>query len=159
MLAETEKRQVLLSDLISIKSISLGKSGSESETVSTLEISYGEDIYINCDLAFEAPIQDVAIQFLIWSIDIRAVINVLTSELAPYSIEPQPEGRVRVSAKIEKIDLNGGRYTVSAIVSSADLKTVYCRQDNAAVIIMRSETPSGALTLDKATWTTIKIKL
>jgi hypothetical protein len=61
-----------------------------------------------------------------------------------------------VSVTLPRIELGGGKYSLSIIIVSPDHSRVMCRLDNAAFLQVTANSPSGAYWIPVAKWSTLE---
>lgn len=118
----------------------------------TLRVSFGDGISIGATLHVDPGIREARVQFLLWNAEMLPILDVMSEELAGYAFEVPPSGLVDVTARIPRMELNGGKYTLSVIAASPDYSRIYCRHDNAAYLQIDASTASGAQVLTVAEW-------
>lgn len=118
----------------------------------TLDVAYGSSLKLSMRLsATNGPLEG-RVQFLLWNAEMLPVLDVMSDDLSGYAVEFPETGSIEVTAVIPRIELNGGKYTVSVIAASRDYSRNYCRHDNAMYLQVNAETASGAHMLSVAGW-------
>jgi hypothetical protein len=79
-------------------------------------------------------------------------MDVMADDLQGYEFETDDNGKSHICVCLKKIILNAGKYNLSIIVLSKDLK-VLCRHDNALTVTVQTHCASGASVIFPAEWT------
>lgn len=139
--------------------------GIELQAGNSLTCSRGEDLTVShgCSLTIRARLRaretlsSVRLQYLLWSAEMIPVMNLMGPSLEGYLFDFPPSRSVEVVAHVPSLELNAGKYMLSVIASSADQLSVYCRNDNAAHVLVSTPTASGAHMILTPEWTTIPL--
>jgi lipopolysaccharide transport system ATP-binding protein len=120
-------------------------------------IEYRGSVEIEVECEFGIDCEAATVQLVIWNQELIGVIDVLSSgknsELLLFPIQPSNSSRnVRVSARLDNIQLNSGRYSVSVHVLSADTNTIHCKLDRAFEFMVRSNSYSACTFTMQADW-------
>jgi lipopolysaccharide transport system ATP-binding protein len=115
-------------------------------------IQYGEDLQIDLDIEMQLPYRSGRIQLLFWNIELLPIMDVMADDLQGYEFETDDNGKSHICVCLKKIILNAGKYNLSIIVLSKDLK-VLCRHDNALTVTVQTHCASGASVIFPAEWT------
>jgi lipopolysaccharide transport system ATP-binding protein len=150
-LFKESKRAVSGSGEVSLTGLSAESDGRVAGMGETLEIAYGSRLRLSMRLNASRPIEG-RIQFLVWNAEMLPVLDVMSEDLGGYPVEFPETGSIEVTADVPRIDLNGGKYTVSVIAASRDYSRNFCRHDNAMYLQVSAETTSGAHVLAVAGW-------
>jgi lipopolysaccharide transport system ATP-binding protein len=116
-----------------------------------LAIQYGQQIEFAITIKFTPPILEGIIQLLFWNMELLPILEVMTKQLNGYHFTSDEEGYATVKATLDKLLLNAGKYYMSIIVLSRDLK-VLCRHDNALSVTVEANCASGASVIIPADW-------
>lgn len=131
-----------------------GKTFSQKASMNgEMVVDYGDNMEVEIELQLEAPYRSGKIQLLFWNMELLPVMDVMSRQLDGYEFVTNSEGTARLSVAIESIPLNAGKYNLSVIVLSNDLK-VLCRHDNSLSITVKANFESGASIIHPADWTT-----
>ncbi len=120
----------------------------------TLKAAHGDTLTLTATLEAPPSLGRLRVQFLIWNAEMLPVLDVLCETLDGFPIEVPDTGSTVVSARIPRLELNGGKYTISVIAASFDYSRIYCRHDNSAYLQITAESASGAHILSVAEWST-----
>lgn len=120
-------------------------------------IEYGGSLEVELVCQFEEACDDATVQLVVWNQELVGVIDVLAfgdnGQLILYPISAKDSTRcVRVSACINGIQLNSGRYSISVHVLGLDGNTVHCKVDRALEFMVRSNSYSGCVSTSQAHW-------
>ncbi len=133
--------------------------GDETATMlETLKLPFGSDITVDVSLKIHPAIRRCRIQLLFWNAELLPVLDVMGSDLSGYLFDVPADGRVQVRSIIRHVLLNAGKYSVSIIVLSEDLK-VLCRHDSAFAVNIVAACPSGASMIVPAEWSASRCEL
>lgn len=136
-----------------LESIQLKAPKSTATYGGSLEVNYGDSLEVELVLKINSEIRSAAVQLLFWNMEMLPVLDVIGKDLNGFVFANSPSGRNEIRLNVDKLLLNAGAHFISVIVSSADLSKHLLRQDNAALIQMTTQTPSGAQSLDTGRWT------
>jgi hypothetical protein len=89
--------------------------------------------------------------------ELQPVMDVMSRHLQGYEFHTKEDGSCKLSVTIKQLMLNAGKYNVSAIILSKDLK-VLCRHDNAISVIVQANCASGANIILPAEWQTLSLE-
>jgi lipopolysaccharide transport system ATP-binding protein len=120
-------------------------------------VQYGDDIDIHITLKLEQPYRRGRIQLLFWNMELQPVVDIMSHNLQGYEFQVNEDGTCKLSATIKQLVLNAGKYNVSAIILSRDLK-VLCRHDNAISVTVQANCASGANIILPAEWQTLSLE-
>lgn len=137
---------------VSVTGLRIGSGGSEVGMGETLTVPFGAALTLRTRLEGSPELGDARVQFLLWNAEMLPVMDIMSEELAGYPFEFPASGAVEVTAVIPKLELNGGKYTLSVIAASRDYSRIFCRHDNAAYLQVDAATASGANLLSVAGW-------
>ncbi len=126
--------------------------GDETGLGGSLRIPFGSAIQLSATLSAVPGIREGRVQFLLWNAEMLPVMDIMADQLSGFEVEFPASGSLQVTAVIPRVELNGGKYTVSVIASSRDYSRTYCRHDNAAYLQVDAESASGAHLLAIASW-------
>jgi len=115
------------------------------------EIRFGERLTISAKLKLSGGYTSGKVQLLFWNSELLPVMDVMTDNLTGFQFRTDERGIAEVSATIPKLILNAGKYNVSVIVLSEDLK-VLCRHDSALIVNVTAACASGASVIMPAEW-------
>ena len=115
------------------------------------EIRFGERLTISAKLKLSGGYQGGKVQLLFWNSELLPVMDVMTDDLTGFHFSVDGQGLAEVSVTIAKVILNAGKYNVSVIVLSEDLK-VLCRHDSALIVNVTAACASGASVIVPAEW-------
>lgn len=117
----------------------------------TVEIPFGSELTVDLTLQLTGGYQSGRVQLLFWNAELLPVLDVMGHDLAGHPFQAGPGGSVSVRAVLSNLLLNAGKYTVSVIVLSSDLK-VLCRHDKALSVNVVAACASGASMILPAEW-------
>jgi lipopolysaccharide transport system ATP-binding protein len=117
----------------------------------SLQLQFGEDLHIAVLLQFTGNLQRGQVQFLFWNTELLPVMDVMTDKLMAFPFKVESNGQAMITAKLPKVNLNAGKYNLSVIVLSEDLK-VLCRHDGALAVNVMAHCASGANVILAADW-------
>jgi lipopolysaccharide transport system ATP-binding protein len=120
-------------------------------------VQYGDDIDIDITLKLERPFRSGKMQLLFWNMELQPVMDVMSRHLQGYEFHTNEDGSCKLSVTIKQLMLNAGKYNVSAIILSKDLK-VLCRHDNAISVTVQANCASGANIILPAEWQTLSLE-
>ena len=117
----------------------------------TLSIQFGEDVEVTVKLQINAEFPGGKIQLLFWNTELLPVMDVMTDKLLSFPFDVDKNGQAIIRARLPKVNLNAGKYNLSVIVLSKDLK-VLCRHDGAVAVNVTAHCASGANVILAAEW-------
>ncbi|MCX7385953.1 MAG: ABC transporter ATP-binding protein [Planctomycetales bacterium] len=117
----------------------------------TLSIQFGEDVEVTVKLQINAEFRGGKIQLLFWNTELLPVMDVMTDKLLSFPFDVDKNGQAIIRARLPKVNLNAGKYNLSVIVLSKDLK-VLCRHDGAVAVNVTAHCASGANVILAAEW-------
>ena len=145
----SEKISISGSGEAKIKSFML-ESGDETKTRGDdIIVNYGDKLCLNFCLEIMKDIKNVKLDILIWSIDMVPVLQLCCEKMPGYRFDNKYTGDISITANIQKIMLNDGKYTITGIISD---EKVLCRYDNLGSIVVKSGFSSGAYAHSMADW-------
>ena len=118
----------------------------------TLRAEHGDSLTLSATLEASPGLGPARVQFLIWNAEMLPVLDILGDSLDGYAVTLPDSGTIEVSARVPKLELNGGKYSISVIAASLDYSRIYCRHDNAAYLQVTAASASGAHILAVAEW-------
>jgi lipopolysaccharide transport system ATP-binding protein len=125
-------------------------------TAAVPEIEYGDGIELEVECAFAPECDEATIHLVIWNQEMYPVIDVQSpasdGRMQRLPIRPGPNRRTRVRSRLENIQLNSGRYSVSVILLSPDGSIVHSRYDRAAEFVVNSNGGSACSITSIAGW-------
>lgn len=142
---------------VRLRHLELQAEGSLAEMAGTLRVNYGASVTLKAQLEASDQIADGRVQFVLWNAEMLPVMDVMTGSLTGFDLGFPASGVVEVTAVIPRLELNGGKYSLSVVAASQDYLRTYCRHDNAAYLQVTAPTASGAHVLAVADWTTASI--
>lgn len=122
----------------------------------TFNVSHGESFTIEAGLKLDIGIREARVEFLLWNAEMLPVSEIMTENLCGFLLQVPESGIVRVSVTLPRIELGGGKYSLSIIIVSPDHSRVMCRLDNAAFLQVTANSPSGAYWIPVAKWSTLE---
>lgn len=134
-----------------LQSLKATSNNAKAELHQDITVYFGESLDIETTIRLAGNYTGGKIQLLFWSIELLPVMDVMTEKLEGFNFQTDGDGLARVSASLGAILLNAGKYNVSVIVLSEDLK-VLCRHDNAIQVTVVAKCASGACTILPANW-------
>ena len=137
---------------VKLLDLQLHTEGSSATTGGTLNVPYGAKLTLKARLQASAEIREGRVQFVVWNAEMLPVMDVMTEALTGFDLDFPSSGMVEVTAVIPRLELNGGKYSLSLVAASQDYLRTFCRHDNAAYLQIDAETASGAHILSVATW-------
>ena len=117
----------------------------------TLSIQFGEDVEVTVKLQINAEFRGGKIQLLFWNTELLPVMDVMTDKLLSFPFDVDKNGQAIIRARLPKVNLNAGKYNLSVIVLSKDLK-ILCRHDGAVAVNVTAHCASGANVILAAEW-------
>ena len=117
----------------------------------TLSIQFGEDVEVTVKLQINAEFPGGKIQLLFWNTELLPVMDVMTDKLLSFPFDVDKNGQAIIRARLPKVNLNAGKYNLSVIVLSKDLK-ILCRHDGAVAVNVTAHCASGANVILAAEW-------
>ena len=136
----------------SVTSLAVQTARDSATLAGTLQASHGDSLTLTATLDVVPSIGQTRVQFLLWNAEMLPVIDVLCETLDGYALDVPDSGIVSVEARIPKLEINGGKYSISVIAASLDYSRIYCRHDNAAYLEVTAASASGAHVLSVAEW-------
>ena len=133
---------------------SAGQLSSQSK-IGDFVIRHGSEMCLDLQLIRLSDISEARLEIVIWNSESLPVMEVMTESLTGYWFTFSPDGTARIRCRLERVSLCPGRYLVSVIVTNRDHSEVYCRHDNVAAFCISADSPSGAVVLPVADWTTV----
>jgi hypothetical protein len=92
------------------------------------------------------------VQLLFWNAELLPVLDVMGPDLMGFCFAvPSGQEVAVVRVRIPRLLLNAGKYSVTAIVLSEDLR-VFCRHDQALELTVVAACASGASMILPAVW-------
>jgi lipopolysaccharide transport system ATP-binding protein len=137
---------------VQLKELRFEGAGASVGIGGVLRVRFGTELTMHARLKASPEIRKVRVQFLLWSAEMLPVMDVMTEALTGYDVDVPESGEIDVSAVVERMEINGGQYTLSVIASSLDYQRTYCRHDNAAYLQIDAATASGANVISVARW-------
>jgi len=113
---------------------------------------HGGDVGLRTHLEFSPGIESARLQFLLWNAEMLPIIDIMGEDLLGFHFNVPLGGKVVVEARIGRLELNSGKYSLSIIVNCENQRRTYCQYDNAAFIQIDAATDSGANVLPSACW-------
>lgn len=126
-------------------------SSSQCSLHEDITIQYGDQLKVDVKIKLDPAFDVGKIQLLFWNMELMPVMDVMSETLEGYEFGVNENGISCISAIIKQITLNSGKYNVSVIVLSKDLK-VLCRHDNAVCVTIQAKCASGANIIMPAIW-------
>jgi lipopolysaccharide transport system ATP-binding protein len=128
--------------------------------IETAVIEYLGSIELEMECEFGTQCDSATIQLVIWNQELIGVIDVLSygdnGGLCLFPIQPfGPSRTTKVHAKLDNLQLNSGRYTVSIHVLGPDGNTMHCKMDRAVEFTVRSNSYSACNLTMQAAWKVI----
>ncbi|MFM7168037.1 MAG: polysaccharide ABC transporter ATP-binding protein [Planctomycetaceae bacterium] len=117
----------------------------------TIEIPYGSDLTVDLTLQLTGGHRSGKVQLLFWNAELLPVLDVMGRDLTGFSFSTGSSGCASICARLPRLLLNAGKYSVSVIVLSEDLK-VLCRHDKALSVNVVAACASGASMILPAEW-------
>ena len=117
----------------------------------TLPLQFGEDVEVTVRLQMDTRFPCGQIQFLFWNTELLPVMDVMTDELLSFPFNVDNNSQAIIRARLPKVNLNAGKYNLSVIVLSSELK-VLCRHDGAVAVNVTAHCASGANVILAADW-------
>ncbi len=149
----TESHQTVTgSGEVSVTGLQLTRGEVPARLGESVTVPFGSTLSVTAHLRADPGLREARVQFLLWNAEMLPVMDIMTEQLAGYDFEFPASGLVAVTANIPRVELNGGKYTMSVIIASQDYSRIYCRHDNAAYLQVDTATASGAHLLSVATW-------
>lgn len=121
----------------------------------TLVVPYGSSLVLRARVRGSSQLRKARLQFLFWNAEMLPVMDIMAGDLKGHVFELPSAGELEITARIPRVDLNAGKYTVSAIAISEDQMNVLCRHDNAAYLQVEADSASGAYVLTSADWSVV----
>ena len=122
----------------------------------TLPLQFGQDVEITVKLQIQPSVDGGRIQLLFWNTELLPVMDVMTEDLLSFPFDVDRNGQALIKARLPKVNLNTGKYNVSVIVLSKNLK-VLCRHDGAVAVNVTANCASGASVILAADWTAYSV--
>jgi lipopolysaccharide transport system ATP-binding protein len=138
---------------VSVSALSVRAGHDAAGLGETIRAEHGESLTLSATLS-ATPGLPVRVQFLIWNAEMLPVLDILCDTLDGYAVNVPDPGVIDISAHVPRLELNGGKYSISVIAASLDYSRIYCRHDNAAYLHVTAASASGAHVLSVAEWTT-----
>jgi lipopolysaccharide transport system ATP-binding protein len=117
----------------------------------TLPLQFGEDVELTVKLQMDTRFPCGQIQLLFWNTELLPVMDVMTDELLSFPFNVDNNSQAIIRARLPKVNLNAGKYNLSVIVLSRELK-VLCRHDGAVAVNVTAHCASGANVILAAEW-------
>ena len=128
------------------------RTGEQSASLAgSLEVPFGHELTFDLHFRINGGIPTGRVQLLFWNAELLPVMDVMGADLQGFTFQTPPDGLVHVQARIDRLLLNAGKYTVSVIVLSSDLR-VLCRHDKACSVNVVASCASGASMILPANW-------
>jgi lipopolysaccharide transport system ATP-binding protein len=139
------------SGAVQVRSIYLETEKSRAVMGDTLRIPYGAPLTIRTQLKIATVAESARIQFLFWNAEMLPVLELMGANLEGHLFNLAKDS-VDVTARIPRMELNSGKYSLSVIAVSADYSQLLCRHDNVAYLQVDAKVPSGAHSISIADW-------
>ena len=137
---------------VTVTALSLMTDAESGSIGETLPVRFGERLTLSVVLKASPEIRSARVQFLIWNAEMLPVLDVMGDDLSGFEVVLPESGIVEVTAVIPRVELNSGKYSISAIVASSDYSRFYCRHDNVGYLQVEVASTSGAHFLTVAGW-------
>lgn len=136
-----------------ILAASAATEGQPADQSGTLTVKHNQSVEFRFHVQLEVH-TSARMQILFWNPELLPVMDVVASAeggLEGHCFGVDANGQAIVTVRIDHLLLNAGRYSVSSIILSEDLK-VLCRHDAVLTVLVESSYPSGANVLLPAQW-------
>lgn len=134
--------------------------GTASATIGeTLQVPHGAEIIVSCTLAGSTQIPEPHLQVLLWNSEMYPAVELLTSSLSGFQFEFDESGTARIQAKLNRLELGPGKYSLTIVITNKENSRVYCRHDNLAFVDVVAASSSGAVLLAVADWACLRSSL
>jgi lipopolysaccharide transport system ATP-binding protein len=137
---------------VRITSISAASGSNAAKLGEQLPVGWGQDVLVRIDCEFLAGRQEATIQLLVWNQELVPVIDVVGPDFKRVPISPDPSGKCVVETRIQGLQFNTGRYSISVIVLSPDGLTTLCQVDQALELRVSSNQGSGSSVVWPGSW-------
>lgn len=118
----------------------------------SLELPFGSDLDVMLWISLRKGIDRGRVQLLFWNAELLPVLDVMGPDLMGFGFAvPSGQEVAVVRVRIPRLLLNAGKYSVTAIVLSEDLR-VFCRHDQALELTVVAACASGASMILPAVW-------
>lgn len=135
-----------------IERFDLCSEGKVAHSGEILAVPFGAEVKINVRIRLDREINNAMLQLVVWNLEMLPVLDILGPNLRQWNLMQNSSGVHDITVRIPSITINSGKHTLSMIVSSDDLSSLYCRFDNAGFLNVTAEVPSGAHHLLAADW-------
>jgi len=126
-------------------------SGEVASLDQSLPLQFGHDLEITVRLKLSSNRRRGQVQFLFWNTELLPVMDVMTDQLMAFPFEVESSSEALIMARLSRVNLNAGKYNLSVIVLSEDMK-VLCRHDGAVAVNVTAHCASGANVILAADW-------
>ena len=99
----------------------------------SLPLQFGADLQVTVRLQLTGSLHRGQIQLLFWNTELLPVMDVMTEKLMAFPFEVESSGQALITARLPKVNLNAGKYNLSVIVLSEEMK-VLCRHEPASML-------------------------
>lgn len=135
-----------------VRALRLSGDGEQKVGSTQFDAPHGGQVEFFVELENTSGLKSARVEVLLWNTETIPVMEVMTETLSGYEFKFDAEGKARVTALINRMELGPGKYMITVVVTNTDHSLVYCRYDNLACLNIVAATPSGAITLPIATW-------
>ena len=135
-----------------IQAVRVTTKGIAAEMGGEHHVRHGDEIEIECSVQLDLDIDEAAIQFLIATVEMLPVFSIMGPSHAGFVFVNDKSGICRIRVTIDNLMLNGGKYYLTAFITSRDLRFEHCRHDNLLAINVMTTSSSGAYTLTAGQW-------
>jgi lipopolysaccharide transport system ATP-binding protein len=151
-LASTSEAVIAGSGEVSVSAFRAESRGSQAEMGDALIVAYGSSLKLHAKLKAEPHLDSYTVQFVFWNAEMLPVLDVMSDGLKAFIVRPGEAPLTEVTAAIDRLELNAGRYSISVMSSSVDGSRAYCRHDNVAFVQVTAGAASGAHSLAVGSW-------
>ncbi|MCC7278868.1 MAG: ABC transporter ATP-binding protein [Chromatiaceae bacterium] len=117
-----------------------------------LRVAHGGAVTFHVGFQVDPGIPRIRIQIVVWNMEMLPVMDIMDADRRGYAVDVPNSGGVKVSARVDHIFLNGGKYILSAIAIAEDQSRIYCRDDRVGNLFVEATAASWAHTLVPAVW-------
>lgn len=139
-----------------LERLTLESGGRTAVAPEALPVAHGADLRLRLRLRLAPGLGPVRVQVVVWNHELHAVMDVIGPDSAGFLLAPDPTGVHELEAVIPKLMLNGGRHTLTVVVTEPDASVVHCRHDNAGIVGMGVHFLSGANLIVPAEWRRVR---
>ena len=133
---------------VSVTNICMRRGSTDWSTSDDFHVAQNGELDIQFDLMCRADLPPMVVQVLFWNLELIPALEILDTQEKGFPITES----CKVSVQIDDLALSPGKYSLSVIVMSADLKKTFLHASNAASIVVSGGSATAAVCVKQANW-------